>query len=139
VIIKTAKKQKLLQPIFYEGIRYILAGLTTTLILWTCFLFFVEILQFHYLFSVNIATLIAWIYAYLINKIFVFRNRDKNNIRIGFKFILLQLSFLAWTNIILYVFVDIIGIHYLIISVANAMLLVIINYICQKYLVFIAS
>lgn len=127
-------------PIFHEGLRFAIAGLTTTIVCWGSIIVFVELFHFHYLTSNNLATLIAWFYAYFINKCFVFRNHQKQkNIKQVGKFVLLQALLLGWTNLVLYILVGYLGMHYAIIVIGNAVFLIAINFLCQKIFVFTAT
>lgn len=123
-------------PIFHEGLRFFVTGITTTAVCWGSLVAFVELLNIHYLISSNLATLSAWVYAYFINRFFVFRNHKQKHIEHLAKFILLQALLLGWTNLVLYLLVGRLGMHYLIIAIGNAVLLALINFLCQKIFVF---
>jgi len=129
-------KKLLSLPILLEGIRYCLTGLTTTLVCWGSVIVFVEIFHIHYLISSNLATLIAWAYSYFVNKFYVFRTGRRKDAVDVVKFVVLQLLLLGWTNIVLYLFVGKLGVHYLGVVIINAVLMVLINFFCQKYYVF---
>ena len=122
---------------FHEGFRFGIAGITTTAICWGSYIAFVELLKFHYLISNNLATFIAWTYAYYINKYFVFRNKKRKDINKITKFIALQTLLLGWTNLVLYLLVGRLGMHYLLVVIGNGIFLVLINFLCQK--IFISS
>lgn len=134
--VNALTKKVLSLPIFHEGLRFAVAGITTTAVCWGSVIAFVELLNLHYLISNNLATLIAWVYAYFINKFFVFRNHKQKHIENVAKFIVLQALLLGWTNLILYLLVGRLGMHYVIIVIGNAVLLVLINFLCQKIFVF---
>jgi len=119
-----------------ELARFILGGTTTMFVCWGSCILLVELLNMHYLIGNNIGTLLAWGYSYLINKYFVFRNKDKDHVKHGVKFILLQISLLALTNLNLYILVDLIHIHYIMSVVGNAILMTALNFFFLKFTVF---
>jgi putative flippase GtrA len=109
-----------------QAARYLIGGISTTFLCWGAVWAFVEILNLHYLVSVNLATLCAYFYSYSINKFFVFGDASNQHVVKGSKFLLLQLTLLATTNLFMYVTVSLLGVNYMIaviiISVANAIM-----------------
>ncbi len=134
--VNAVNNKVLSRSIFHEGLRFLIAGITTTAVCWGSLVAFVELLNLHYLISANLATLCAWVYAYFVNRFFVFRNHKQKHIGQVVKFIVLQALLLGWTNLVLYLLVGRFGIHYLIIVIGNAVLLVVVNFLCQKIFVF---
>ncbi len=122
--------------ILTEGIRFIIGGLTTTCLLWVCCIALIEVFNIHYLIANNIATLTAWGYAYFINKHLVFKNREKKHVEHGSKFIALQASLLALTNLNLFILVEVMGLHYLLSLIANAIAMTLLNFALLKLIVF---
>ncbi len=119
-----------------EGFRYILVGFTTTIIAWGTVLTLVEIFHIHYIISANVATFIAFIYTYFLNKYFVFKKREKTHLKHGTKFFLSQAFIWGFANITLYIGVDVLGFHYLEITIASTFILPVINFLLMKFMVF---
>jgi putative flippase GtrA len=107
-----------------QVLKYLAGGLTTTILTWSCVWLFVEIFLFHYLISINLATICAYGYSYLVNKLFVFGDKKGGHIVKGSKFLTLQVSLLITTNLFMYVTVSLLSFHYMIsvvvISIINA-------------------
>jgi len=130
-------KQKIFNiPVLVEVLRFGITGISNTVLCVGSLVVFVEIFNINYLISNNLATVITWIYAYSLNKSFVFRNRSRKHLELSAKFIILQLLLLGWTNLILYLLVGLCGINYLFVIIGNAVLMAILNFLCQKILIF---
>ena len=119
-----------------EIFKYIVGGLSTTVICWTTVFGLVEIFEIHYLLSVNIATGFVYLYSYMINKVFVFGDRGGQHVVKGSKFILLQVTLLALTNLLMFMSVSICDIDYRVGVVVTSILNAVISYICMKSAIF---
>lgn len=119
-----------------EIFKYIVGGLSTTVICWTTVFGLVEIFEIHYLLSVNIATGFVYLYSYMINKVFVFGDRGGQHVVKGSKFILLQVTLLALTNLLMFMSVSIYDIDYRVGVVVTSVLNAVISYICMKIAIF---
>ena len=119
-----------------EIFKYIVGGLSTTVICWTTVFGLVEIFEIHYLLSVNIATGFVYLYSYMINKVFVFGDRGGHHVVKGSKFILLQVTLLALTNLLMFMSVSIYDIDYRAGVVVTSILNAVISYICMKSAIF---
>jgi putative flippase GtrA len=119
-----------------ESIRFIAGGLTTMCVCWGSCIALIELLSVHYLIANNIATFIAWGYSYFLNKHFVFRNKENKHVEHGIKFIALQASLLALTNLNLFILVDLFHLHYLPSIIGNAVLVTLLNFFALKLVVF---
>lgn len=67
--------------------------------------------------AINLGVGVAYFYSYFINKTFVFSDFNGGHVIKGSKFLLLQLSLLLTTNIITYIFVSQLNVHYMIVTV----------------------
>jgi len=114
------------QTLLHQAARYLVGGVTTTLLCWSAVWWFVEQLSIHYMISINLGTAVAYLYSYFINKIFVFRDPGAKHVAKGSKFLILQLSLVFTTNCIMYLAVSILGFHYMlmvmILTVVNALI-----------------
>lgn len=112
------------KPVAHHAIRYLIGGASTTVLTWSCVWAFVQLAGFHYLVSTNLATAIAYFYSYAVNKLFVFEDKEAGHVVKGSKFLALQITLVAFTNIFMFVTVSIAGINYMIsvvvVSVINA-------------------
>ncbi len=119
-----------------EIFKYIVGGLSTAVICWTTVFGLVEIFEIHYLLSVNIATGFVYLYSYMINKVFVFGDRGGQHVVKGSKFILLQVTLLALTNLLMFMSVSIYDIDYRVGVVVTSILNAVISYISMKSAIF---
>ena len=110
----------------HQAARFLVGGITTTVLCWTVIWLRVERLSIHYIISINLGTAAAYLYSYFINKIFVFGDQSDKHLRKGSKFLMLQLSLVLSTNVIMYLTVSIFGFHdmlmIVILSVINAII-----------------
>ena len=118
------------------SIKYIIAGFLVTAFNWGSILILVEIVQIHYLISFNLATLMAMLVSYILNKYYVFENYEKKHFSQGAKFIALQVFLWVMANMILYIAVDIFGIHYFIVIIFREFFLFVLKFILMKTVVF---
>jgi len=118
-----------------EGLRYVLAGLATMVVCWGTYVGLIELANVHYLISANIATLVAWGFAYLVHRRFVFRSQT-SHLRSGSRFVILQLSLLVFANLVLYLEVSILQIHYFVSVVLMSIVVAALNFVLMKLLVF---
>lgn len=117
-----------------EIIRYIIAGILTTI---------VSIASYNLLRNINIdykiCTILSWIlaviFAYFINKLFVFKSQ-KNNIKEFINFILARLLSLFIEFIFMIIMVDLISINDRIAKLIVQFIVLVLNYIFSKFFVF---
>ena len=127
---------KPLHILYFEVIRFVLGGLSTMLICFSLALSLVYIFHLNYLVANNIATLASWVYSYWINKLFVFKNKEKKHLIQGTSFFVAQAVFLVTANVILYFEVEVLGLSYAIAIFILAAVMAFINFICMKMLIF---
>ncbi|MCI5835308.1 MAG: GtrA family protein [Firmicutes bacterium] len=117
-----------------EIIRYIIAGILTTI---------VSIASYNLLRNINIdykiCTILSWIlaviFAYFINKLFVFKSQ-KNNIKEFINFILARLLSLFIEFIFMMIMVDFININDRIAKLIVQFVVLVLNYVFSKFFVF---
>ena len=117
-----------------EIIRYIIAGILTTI---------VSIASYNLLRNINIdykiCTILSWIlaviFAYFINKLFVFKSQ-KNNIKEFINFILARLLSLFIEFIFMMIMVDFININDRIAKLIVQFIVLVLNYVFSKFFVF---
>lgn len=105
-------------------LRYLVGGASTTVLTWGSVWVLVEWFDLHYLIATNAATVIAYLYSYFVNKVFVFQNKDRDHVFKGTQFLILQLSLVAFTNVFMYVAVSMLDANYMfaviVVSIINA-------------------
>lgn len=120
----------------YQKIRFILGGLSTTALLYIALIIQVEVFGIHYLIAVNVAMVFARFYSYCINKYLVFRNNENSHLKQGSRFIALQVGMTIATNTMLIIYVELLGLHYILATLINGVIFAIINYLILSRVVF---
>lgn len=133
------QKIKLLIKKNEELIRYLIIGVLTTVINYIAFVIFANVIKIDMHISNIIAWLISVIFAYFTNKLFVFESKSfkplvllKEVVTFGAA----RVFSLLLEEIILYVFVDLLNMNKLIIKLIANIIVIIINYILSKFLIF---
>lgn len=131
-IIKLFNKYK-------EVILYCVFGGLTTLINIITYFVFSRFLGINYLISNVIAWIVSVLFAYITNKLFVFESKN-----IELKYVIKELTAFVSCRllsgvldiIIMYVFVNILGFNDFIIKIIANVLVIILNYIFSKLMIF---
>jgi putative flippase GtrA len=119
-----------------EAKRFLIGGTTSAILSFGSLAFFVEVLKINYMVSANISGGLIYLYSYLINKYLVFRKPQGSHVKHGLKFILLQSGLWIVSNAILFLGVESLRIHYLIMMLLLAATNAIINFVSMKFLIF---
>lgn len=113
---------------FEKFIKYNMSSVVATLIdlfaLWA----FTELLGIYYLISAVLAFSIGTVTNYSLNRYWNFKSTKKSFLRGLTSFAIIGLSSLILTTILLYVFVEFFGIHYLVGKILTTLLAVIWNF-----------
>lgn len=137
-IIELYKKYK-------EIINYLIFGVLTTVVsLATKYLLLFTILDASNALQLQIAVVVSWVvaclFAYITNRIWVFESKENNIIKEMAKFFMARLATLGMEMLIMFVFVTALGLNsdtWVVIWTLVAQVLIIIgNYILSKLLVF---
>ena len=119
-----------------ELFLYILFGILTTLVNIITYLFFTRIFGINYLISNIIAWILSVLFAYFTNRIWVFESRNANII----KEISLFFGGRLFSGIVdvgfMYVFIEILSINDFISKIIIQILVIILNYLISKLIVF---
>lgn len=117
-----------------EIIRYLIAGILTTVVSIVSYYLF-RIIHIHYLISTILSWILAVIFAYFVNKFFVFKINKKDILEfinfIKYRFISLLMEFIT-----MYVLVDILFINDRISKIIVQGIVLILNYLFSKIFVF---
>ena len=135
------KEIKKLYLKYKEIINYLIFGILTTIVsLLTYYLLVLTILNPNNPIELQIANIISWItcvtFAYITNRKYVFNSKDKNITKEIIKFYSSRLTTLFLDMILMYIFVTKLQFNDKIIKIIAQILIIILNYILSKLLVF---
>ena len=121
-----------------EMISYIVVGGCTTLINFVIYWMVLQVINQGWLVANSISWLGAVIFAFVANKRYVFKS-DKNAKTEGIQFFGLRLVTLMVENILLYLFIQLIGMNELVAKVVVSVVTVVANYGICKYKIFVGK
>ena len=121
---------------YKEIINYLIFGVLTTLISIVNYAIFTKVFHIDYLISNVLSWIIAVLFAYITNKIYVFESKSKKNIKEITSFFFFRVVSLIIEMIILYIFVDILHIDDLVTKIIAQVIVIVSNYIFSKLFVF---
>ena len=122
-----------------EGISYLFWGVVTTVINYAAYFLCTRALGIHYLASDVIAWIVSVVFAYVVNKLFVFRKKDWAARVVAKEFLQFVSGRVAsgvLEFIIMAVFIDSLGCPDAIVKIVANVVVVIVNYFFSKFLVF---
>ena len=134
-----APKLKSLWEKYKEIINYFIIGILTTLLNYISFAVLVYGLELEMHLSNIIAWLIGVIFAYFTNKLFVFESKSfktKVLLKEILSFGVARVFSLLLEELILFIFVNRLGMEKLIIKLFANIIVVIVNYILSKFIIF---
>lgn len=124
---------------YEEIINYLIMGVLTTLVSIVSYFVFAKIIGINYLVSNIISWIISVAFAYITNKIFVFKNnvKEKKQVFIQiYQFVKFRLLSLVIDILLMYLFVEIIKMDDMIAKVINQVIVIFLNYVFSKLFVF---
>ncbi len=124
---------------YEESLLYLVFGGLTTVVDFIIYILMTDILHVNYLISNVIAFAGAVIFAFFTNKIYVFKSHSFEMKKVLYEmvtFVGARLFSLVVNMVILYVFVEWVGLDDLIVKIGAAVVVVIMNYGISKWLVF---
>lgn len=129
---------------YEELINYLIIGILTTAIsLATYYLLTLTILDANNKVYLQIANIISWLasvtFAYFTNRKFVFKVKNKSNIKECLNFYISRISTLLIDMIIMYIFVSRLKFDNKIVKLIAQVAVIILNYILSKFIVFKSS
>lgn len=129
---------------YEELINYLIIGiLTTTVSLATYYLLTLTILDANNKVYLQIANIISWLasvtFAYFTNRKYVFKVKNKSNIKECLNFYISRISTLLIDMIIMYIFVSRLKFDNKIVKLVAQIVIIILNYILSKFIVFKSS
>lgn len=124
-----------------ELVNYFVVGVMTTLFSW--FVYFASVYTFleaENAIQLQIANILSWIagvaFAYVTNRKFVFKSKEKNIFKEAIQFSTSRISTLFLDMAVMFVMVTLMGIHDGISKITSAVLVTIANYVISKFFVF---
>lgn len=135
---------KSIKELFYkyeEIISYlIVGGLTTMVSLITYYLLVYTILDPNIGIELQIANIVSWIFsvtfAYFTNRKYVFKSKNKISFKEGISFYISRIGTLFLDMLMMCVFVTVLGFNDKIIKFVVQIIVIILNYILSKFIVF---
>ena len=129
---------------YEELINYLIIGILTTVVsLATYYLLTLTILDAENKVYLQIANIISWLasvtFAYFNNRKYVFKVKNKSNIKECLNFYISRISTLLIDMIIMYIFVSILKFDNKIVKLIAQVVIIILNYILSKFIVFKSS
>ncbi len=133
------EKLKSLFNQYREIINYLIFGVLTTIVNFVLYTIFVTIFHIDYMISTIVAQIVAIIFAYVTNKLFVFQSKNLTKKELTQEII----SFFTCRGISLlldmgfmYLFVDIFHLNEVIMKLVSNILIIIANYVFSKLFIF---
>lgn len=121
---------------YKEIINYLIFGGLTTVVSIATYALFAKVFHIDYLISNVLSWILAVLFAYITNKIFVFESKSKKNIKEIISFFFFRIVSLVMEMIILYIFVDMFHIDDLVTKIIAQVIVIVANYVFSKVFVF---
>ena len=121
---------------YKEIINYLIFGGLTTVVSIATYALFAKVFHIDYLISNVLSWILAVLFAYITNKIFVFESKSKKNIKEITSFFFFRIVSLVMEMIILYIFVDMLHIDDLVTKIIAQVIVIVANYVFSKVFVF---
>lgn len=122
-----------------ELISYLFWGVMTTVVNYTAYTLLTEVMHIYYLTGTVIAWAVSVLFAYFVNKLFVFRSRDwawRVALRELWQMVAARLFSLGLEMAIMWFFVDTLQCNHLVVKLAANVVVVIVNYVLSKFIIF---
>lgn len=124
---------------YKELINYGIFGVLTTVINYVSYIIFTRVFKLEIFTSNLLAWILSVMFAFITNKIIVFESKEftlKTLVKEGIAFIVARILSLLLDMLILYIMVDIMGISDLIVKIISNIIVIMVNYILSKFLIF---
>lgn len=122
-----------------ELVSYVFWGVMTTIVNYAVYFLLVEGLQIYYLAGNIIAWAVSVLFAYFVNKLYVFQSRDwawRVALRELWQMVASRLFSLALEMGILWLFVDVLLCPHGAVKLAANVVVVVVNYVLSKFIIF---
>ena len=108
----------------------------TTLVSILSYALFTRIFSFNYIVSNILSWIISVTFAFITNKLYVFKVKDNNIINEMIKFYLSRLTSLLIELVIMYIMVDVFRLNDMICKIIVQFIVIVLNYVFSKLFVF---
>ena len=122
-----------------ELISYVFWGVMTTVVNYVSYTLLTEVMHIYYLTGTVIAWAVSVLFAYFVNKLFVFQSRDwawRVALRELWQMVAARLFSLGLEMAIMWFFVDTLSCNHLLVKLAANVVVVIVNYVLSKFIIF---
>ena len=123
-----------------EIIAYLIVGVLTTVVSWIVYALLRLVLDMNDPLQVQIAVIARWVagvlFAYFTNRKYVFQSRDPKMLFELLKFVGSRVTTLLSDMFIMWLMVSVLGINDWIATFVSAVVVIVLNYVFSKYLVF---
>ena len=122
-----------------EIVSYVFWGVMTTAVNYVSYLLLTEGLQVHYLAGTVVAWVLSVLFAYFVNKLFVFQSKDwawRVALRELWQMTASRLFSLGLETGILWLFVERLHCGEVIVKLCANVLVVVVNYVLSKFIIF---
>ena len=124
---------------YKELINYGIFGVLTTIINYLSYIIFTRLLNLDIFISNLLAWILSVIFAFFTNKIIVFKSKEFTFgvlIKESITFVGARVFSLLLDMIILYIMSDLMGINDLIVKIISNIIVIIVNYVLSKFIIF---
>ena len=133
------EKIKKLWKKYKEIISYLFFGFVTTVVNYGLFALLTHVFHMDVVPANIIAWVVAVIVAFVTNKLWVFESKARDSKTIArefFEFVAARLLTLGLETLLLWIFVDKLGVNDLIMKIITSVIVVILNYVFSKFIIF---
>ncbi len=121
---------------YSEIIRYLIFGVLTTIVSIGVYALFTKVFNVNYMVSNIISWIISVLFAYITNRMFVFKSKSNNIVLEIYQFYKYRIYSFLIELFLMYLFVELINIDDMISKVIVQIVVIILNYIFSKLFVF---
>lgn len=130
------KKVIILYKKYEEIINYLIVGGMTTLVSISIYALFTKCFHINYMIANVISWIISVLFAYITNRIFVFKSKSENIVLEIYQFFKYRIFSFLIEIFLMYVFVELINIDDMISKVIVQIIVIVLNYVFSKLFVF---
>lgn len=121
---------------YEEIINYLIVGGMTTLVSISIYALFTKCFHINYMIANVISWIISVLFAYITNRIFVFKSKSENIVLEIYQFFKYRIFSFLIEIFLMYVFVELINIDDMISKVIVQIIVIVLNYVFSKLFVF---
>lgn len=121
---------------YAEIVNYLIVGVLTTIVSIVIYALFTKVFNVNYIISNIISWIASVTFAYIANRIFVFKSKSDDIILEIYQFFKYRLFSFVIDVLLMYVFVELMGIDDMISKVLVQVIVIVLNYVFSKLFVF---